>query len=130
MVKIRVRFAETDAMGIVHHSNYLKYFEEARVEWLKTHGMSYRDWMSQGVHLPVIAANIQYKKPARFEDILAIKAVPHREKARIIFSYEVFLEPNNTLIATGETQHVPVDDEMHIVRLPKNWADVIDESAR
>ena len=126
MTTIQVRFAETDAMGVVHHSNFFRYFEVARVEWLKNAGASYKEWVEKGIHLPVICASCDFKKPARFDDILTVKAKPKREKARVIFDYEVRLKGTEELLATGTTSHVPVNFELKIVRLPELWAKLID----
>jgi acyl-CoA thioester hydrolase len=71
--RLRVRFCETDLMGIVHHSNYLAYFEAGRVEWLRRRGVTYADWAVQGIHLPVVEASLRYRAPARFDDVIAIE---------------------------------------------------------
>lgn len=72
VVPLRVRFCDTDLMGIVHHAKYLEYFEAARVEWLRLRGVEYRTWASRGAHLPVVEAQLRYRLPARFDDLLAI----------------------------------------------------------
>src|SRR5450755_4199220 len=72
-VRLRVRFCETDLMGIVHHSNYLAYFEAGRVEWLRRRGVTYADWAARGIHLPVVEASVRYRAPARFDDIIAVE---------------------------------------------------------
>jgi YbgC/YbaW family acyl-CoA thioester hydrolase len=107
MSKIRVAFADTDAMGIVHHSNYLRYFEVARVEWMREKGLDYKTWQAQGLHLPLIESQCVYKKPARFDDILEIKVGIKVKGVRITMDYEVF-----------NTQHVCVDDKMKVLPLP------------
>ena len=71
--RLRVRFCETDLMGIVHHSNYLAYFEAGRVEWLRRRGVTYADWAARGIHLPVVEASVRYRAPARFDDVIAIE---------------------------------------------------------
>jgi acyl-CoA thioester hydrolase len=68
VVRIRVRFGETDLMGIVHHASYVHYMEVARIEWLRRRGVAYAEWASQGVHLPVVDLSVQYRAPARFDD--------------------------------------------------------------
>src|SRR5688500_20322043 len=70
--ELRVRFCETDLMGIVHHGSYLVYFEAGRVEWLRRRGVTYADWASRGVHLPVVEAHVNYQAPARFADLLVV----------------------------------------------------------
>jgi acyl-CoA thioester hydrolase len=68
----RVRFCETDLMGIVHHANYLPYFEMGRVEWLRARGVTYAQWAQRGVHLPVVEVTTRYRKPVRFDDELTL----------------------------------------------------------
>jgi len=100
---IRVRYGETDQMGVVYHGNYAQYLEEGRTEWLRKLGLSYR-WMEENnVQLPVININIDYKHPAYYDDVLSIttslKKIP---TIRIEFDYEIHNE-ENTLIALGST---------------------------
>ena len=70
--KLRVRYGETDQMGIVHHSEYINYLEIARIEYLRTRGLSYQDIENQGYGLPVVSVNINYKKPAKYDDELTL----------------------------------------------------------
>ena len=72
---VRVRYAETDQMGVVYHGNYAQYFEMGRVEWLRNMGVSYK-WMEEnGIMLPVVSLNMNYKKPARYDDLLTVKTI-------------------------------------------------------
>src|SRR5580704_942830 len=73
-LRLRVRFCDTDLMGIVHHANYLAYFEMGRVEWLRRRGVTYVDWTVRGLHLPVVDAALRYRAPARFDDALVVEA--------------------------------------------------------
>jgi acyl-CoA thioester hydrolase len=118
MTKIRVAFYDTDAMGIVHHSNYLKYFEMARVEWLREKGLDYKLWQAKGLHLPLIESQCTYKKPARFDDILEVNVVAKIKGVRITLDYEIYNAETEELITTGSTQHVCVDNNLKIVPLP------------
>src|ERR1044071_7606347 len=68
-MSLRVRFCETDLMGIVHHANYLAYLEAGRVDWLRKRGVTYASWAAQGRHLPVVEVGVQYRAPARFDDV-------------------------------------------------------------
>ena len=72
-VPLRVRFGETDLMGIVHHASYVVYFEAARVSWLRRRGVTYQAWAAAGIHLPVVDIAIQYKRPAKFDDELIVE---------------------------------------------------------
>ena len=71
-VKIRVRYSETDQMGVVYHGSYVPYFEIGRVEWLRNKGVSYKSLEEDGVALPIVSMHINYKKPARYDDLLTI----------------------------------------------------------
>ena len=100
---IFVRYGETDQMGIVHHSNYLRYFEVARIEWLTKLGISYQSMEEAGVMMPVIDAQISYKIPARFEDALTIKIhLKEVPLVRMTFLYEV-VNQKEELVCTAST---------------------------
>lgn len=71
-IELRVRYSETDQMGVVYHGNYLPYFEVGRVEWLRNQGISYKSMEESGVALPIVNINISYKKPARYDDLLTV----------------------------------------------------------
>jgi acyl-CoA thioester hydrolase len=118
MIEIRVAFADTDAMGVVHHSNYLRYFEVARIQYMRDNGLNYVDWQAKGIHLPLIESQCRYRKPAKFDDLLSISVKPRLEKVRFIFEYEVFNKNSGELLATGMTSHVPVDMNLKITKPP------------
>lgn len=96
--KVRVRYSETDQMGVVYHGNYAQYFEMGRVEWLRNTGISYK-WMEEsGVMLPVVSLNINYKKPARYDDLLTVKTIfKSQSTVKIEFDYEIFNESGELL---------------------------------
>lgn len=100
---IKVRYGETDQMGVVHHSNYLRYFEVARIEWLMQLGVSYNTMEEEGVMMPVISAHIDYKQPAKFEDELSVliqlEQVP---LVKMVFNYQV-LNQHNDLVCEAST---------------------------
>ncbi|HET6320363.1 MAG TPA: thioesterase family protein, partial [Chloroflexota bacterium] len=103
-----MRFADTDAMGVVHHANYLAYFEAGRVDAMRQVGADYRAVVERGLHLVVVEAHVRYVKAARFDDLLAVHtSVSEIGAARFAFSYHVLLEDD--LIATGSTVHACVD---------------------
>lgn len=106
---VRVRYAETDQMGVVYHGNYAQYFEMGRVEWLRNLGVSYK-WMEEnGVMLPVVSLEMNYKKPARYDDLLRVKTVlKSQNSVKIEFDYEIYNEQNE-LLTTGYTMLVFVD---------------------
>jgi len=103
-INVRVRYQETDQMGIVYYSNYFVYFEMGRIEFLRDFGISYAEIEKENIFLAVVEAHCKYKSPAVFDDILVIKTFLSKMKyARIEFSYEVRRVNEETLIAEGST---------------------------
>ena len=96
--KVRVRYSETDQMGVVYHGNYAQYFEMGRVEWLRNLGVSYK-WMEEtGIMLPVVSLNINYKKPARYDDLITVKTIfKSQTSVKIEFDYEIYNEKKELL---------------------------------
>lgn len=116
----RVHFYETDGMGVVHHSNHLRYFEEARLAWFNDRKLFHAKWADEGnVMLAVVDAGVQYKSPARYNDQLAVQLQVRVEGTRFHFRYAILDETTQRLIATGHTIHVPVNEEMRPVRPPQ-----------
>lgn len=108
-IQIRVRYAETDQMGVVYHGNYAQYFEMGRVEWLRNLGVSYKIMEEQGVMLPLVSLSMQYKKPARYDDVLTIKTFLKSQKSvKLEFDYEVYNEAGE-LLTTANSVLVFVD---------------------
>jgi acyl-CoA thioester hydrolase len=106
--KLRVRYSETDAQGVVNNANYLTYFEVGRVEWMRAAGMPYAELERRGLGFVVVEARVTYKKPAFFDDELTVRAgTAEVGRASFSFGYEV-LRAGET-VATGETRHVCVD---------------------
>ena len=96
--KVRVRYSETDQMGVVYHGNYAAYFEMGRVEWLRNMGISYK-WMEEnGVMLPVVSLTMNYKKPARYDDLITVKTIfKSQTSVKIEFDYEIYNEKQELL---------------------------------
>ncbi len=117
---LTVRYAETDQMGIVHHSNYPIWFEVGRTEFLKSLGTSYSGVEDSGVILPLVEINCQFKSPAKYEDnILIITGIKSLSRVRVCFSYEVLNASENKLLATGETMHAWTDKALKPVNAEK-----------
>ena len=95
---VRVRYSETDQMGVVYHGNYAQYFEMGRVEWLRNMGVSYK-WMEEnGVMLPVVSLTMNYKKPARYDDLITVKTIfKSQTSVKIEFDYEIYNEQKELL---------------------------------
>ena len=97
-ISFRVRYAETDQMGVVYHGNYAQYLEMGRVEWLRRFGISYKTMEESGIMLPVISLSIDYKKSALYDDLISVET--HLKKlplVRIEFDYEIRNEANEIL---------------------------------
>lgn len=110
-ISFRVRYGETDQMSYVYHGNYPEYLEMGRIEWLRKLGVSYKKMEESGVMLPVIRLNINYKNPAKYDDLLTVKTTLKKlPAARIDFHYEIH-NSNNQLITTAETTLVFVNME-------------------
>lgn len=111
VVRLRVRFCETDLMGIVHHGSYPAYLEAARVEWLRRRGVAFADWAGQGHHLAVVELQIRYRAPARFDDELDIETNLTEVKAATVrFGYRVVRPSDGVLVLEGSTLIALVDD--------------------
>ena len=107
--KLRVRYGETDQMGYVYYGNYAQYFEVGRVEWLRALGASYKSLEESGIMLPVIELNINYLKPARYDDLLTITTILSKKPlVKIEFDFEVRNEKDE-LLTTGYTSLVFMD---------------------
>jgi acyl-CoA thioester hydrolase len=102
-MSLRVRFCETDLMGIVHHANYLQYFEMGRVEWLRRRGVTYASWAARGFHLPVVEVSIRYRKPARFDDELLLET-RLSELRGYALRFEYDLRRGDELLVEGMTR--------------------------
>lgn len=119
---LRVRFAETDQMGIAHHSAYIIWLEAARVEWLRALGLSYRELERSGVSLAVSEVQVRYRAATFFDDELLIRtALTGLRSRRCIFSYAVYRPDDASLVATAVTLHTPTGADGRALRLPDNW---------
>ena len=116
--KVRVRYKDTDAMGISYYANYLVWFEVGRTEWLRSLGPSYNELVEGGLFIPVIKVSCQYKAPSRFDDELTvITRIESLRGVRVTFSYEIRRE--ESLIALGSTEHAFVNEKGRPVALRK-----------
>ena len=121
--QIRVRYAETDKMGIVHHSNYLIWFEFGRSEFCRARGFSYKEMEEVDNALMVVAeAYCRYKSPAYYEDVLTIRTKIEEMRSRSIrFVYEIVRASDDTLLAEGETLHLVTDHNKKVRSLPERY---------
>jgi len=97
-ITVRVRYAETDKMGVVYHGNYAQFFEMGRVEWLRNMGVSYKLMEENGVMLPVVSLSMNYKKPAYYDDLLTVRTIfKSQTSVKIEFDYEIYNEKGDLL---------------------------------
>lgn len=117
--RLRVRYAETDRMGVVYYANYLVWFEVGRTEWLRDSGWTYREMEVDGVSLPVIEAHAEYRRPARYDDDIRISTrMRVLTPVRVRFDYEVWRDGEDSPLATGHTVHAALDANGRPCRLP------------
>lgn len=116
---VRVRYAETDQMGVVYHSNYLIWFEIGRTEWLRETGITYREMEAEGIQLPVIEAHCEYRLGARYDDEIEIRTRGKKlSPVRVQFDYEAIRRADGAGLATGYTVHATIDRQGRPVRMP------------
>ncbi len=116
---LRVRYAETDKMGVVYYANYLVWFEVARADLLRSLGWSYREMEAAGISLPVIEAHCQYLRPARYDDEIDVKTEGRMlSPVRMEFLYQVVRKADQAIAAEGRTVHAALDASGKPCRLP------------
>ena len=124
--RVRVRYAETDQMGVVYYANYLIWFEIGRTEWLRVTGWTYREMEAEGLGLPVIEAHCEYRLGARYDDELEIRTTGRIVSAvRLAFDYEVVRCTDDAVLAIGYTVHATIDRGGRPVRLPARVKEVL-----
>lgn len=125
--KLRVRYSETDQMGVVYYANYLVWFEVGRTDWLRQTDWTYRDMERDGISLPVIEAHCEYRQPARYDDEISIATLATLlTPVRIRFDYEITRGADKTVVAFGFTAHAAVDARGKPCRLPSRVRDMLD----
>lgn len=116
---IRVRYAETDQMGIVHHSAYIVWFEAGRSDWMRQRGSSYAVFESQGYFLPLSEIGARFIAPAHYDEVVIIKTWVEELKSRkLTFGYEAIHAESGQLLATGHTSHICLNRSGQVVTLP------------
>jgi acyl-CoA thioester hydrolase len=119
--KLRVRFEETDAMGVVYYAKFLVWFEVGRVNLLRDIGHPYSEWSAKGLHTPVVVAHVEYKASARFdEEILVRTRISSLGRTSIKFETEAYKLPEMRLLCTGYTVHTLVDNNLKAVQIPED----------
>lgn len=125
-VEIRVRYAETDQMGVVYHANYFVWFEVGRVEFLRQLGFSYREMeQNDGCCIAVVDARCRYKAPARYDDEVLVRTYLKNVRDSLVhFGYELVRVSDGLLLAEGETTHIVVDLQMKVRAIPEKYMKV------
>jgi len=121
-IREKVRFVETDMMGVVHHANYFRWFEMGRVEYLRQVGVLLTELLADGIVFPITHVDCQYKASAKFDDIVLIETtLAEVSPVKMLFTYKVIREVDDRLLATGSTQNVFTDNNGKIIRLPNKY---------
>ena len=128
--RVRVRYAETDQMGVVYHSNYFIWFEVGRVDLLRQLGFTYREMESEdGCYIAVVDARCRYKAPARYDDEVIIRTHLRNVRESLVhFGYEALRASDNTVLAEGETTHIVTDAQMNKKAIPERYMKVFREA--
>jgi acyl-CoA thioester hydrolase len=127
---IRVRYAETDQMGVVYHANYIVWFEVGRVELLRQLGFEYRLMEQEDdCHIAVAEVRCRFKAPARYDDQILVRTrIKYLRGPLIQFAYELYHEPTHTLLAEGDSTHIVVNSRFERTTLPSKYADAFERA--
>jgi acyl-CoA thioester hydrolase len=126
VVRVRVRFGETDLMGIVHHASYVSYMEVARIEWLRRRGVTYADWAAHGVHLPVVELALKYRAPARFDEEIDVHvSLVEVGAASVRFDYRLVRASDGLLCTEGSTRLACIDSQLALRRISPEIAEFL-----
>lgn len=129
-IKLRVRYSETDKMGVVHHTNYFVYFEMARLEYLRSLGLPYTELEKDNTQLAVLEAHCKYKASARFDDVLIVETwLSGLTAAQMELSYKICREEPSgetpTILAEGYTKLVCIDKDLRLKRVPEKIRNIL-----
>lgn len=125
--RLRVRYSETDQMGIVHHSRYINWFEVGRTDYIRELDKSYAEIEREGLYLPVIAAGLKYKSPAKYDEFVLVETtIAEYNGIRIKFHYRILREEDSETLVTGFTEHCWTTTDMRPTKLKKVWPELHD----
>jgi acyl-CoA thioester hydrolase len=129
--RLRVRYAETDQMGVVYHSNHFIWFEVGRVELMRQLGFTYKQMeIEHGCYIAVVDARCRYKVPACYDDELIVRTHLKNVRGSLIhFGYEVLRATDSTVLAEGETTHIVIGKDMKMVPMPRKYLEGLREAA-
>jgi acyl-CoA thioester hydrolase len=124
--EIRVRYAETDKMGIVHHSNYLIWFEAGRSDLCRARGFSYKQMEADNALMVVAETYVRHKSPAFYEDLLTVRTKVGEIRSRTIqFVYEIIRNEDQVIVAEGETLHLVTDQDKKVMTVPEFYRSLL-----
>ena len=124
-----VRYAETDAMGVVHHATYLVYFEEGRSQYMRDIGSDYANMEASGYQLPVTEIGVRYVGSLRYGERVKIRTwIDENRSRRLTFAYEVVAIEDGRVLVSGFTRHVWTDGEGNVTRVPEDWNRLLAQS--
>ncbi|MCB9639057.1 MAG: acyl-CoA thioesterase [Myxococcales bacterium] len=124
VMELRVRYVETDQMGVVHHASYLDWLEEGRMDYMRQRGLSYSMIEEMGFFLPVVECKVRYLAPARFEQELVLRSwIKELQPLMTVFAYRLEDKHSGTLHLTGQTKHVCVDRAGEVQEIPRAWVE-------
>ena len=128
--RLRVRYAETDQMGVVYHANFIIWFEVGRVEFLRQLGFEYRLMEQEDdCHIAVAEVRCRFKAPARYDDQIFVRTrIKHFRSPLIQFEYEIYHEPSQTLLAEGESTHIVVNSKFEKTTLPAKYVEAFERA--
>jgi acyl-CoA thioester hydrolase len=125
--EIRIRYAETDQMGVSYYANHFIWFEESRTEYFRALGILYTDLEAKGYFLPVLEAHCKYHSPTSYDDLIVVRTwISAVKKTSIRFSYEILNKKNGALVAEGYTVHVFANRSFKPVRIPEVIANTVE----
>lgn len=120
--RFHVRYAETDAMGIVHHASYIVWFEEGRSHYMRARGSSYAEFERSGFYMAVTEVHARYLKPALYDQRVVVRCWLAEARSRsMTFQYEVIDEASGDLLVSGQTKHICLDKTGKIAKIPPHW---------
>ena len=123
-----MRYAETDQMGIVHHSTYLVWLEEGRSHFMRTHGTSFTAFEKEGVSLAVSELHVRYSHPARYDQLVTIRCwIDEVRSRKVTFGYQVIDSQDGVELASGSTRHICVDRQGKVAKIPAHWRQMMEK---
>lgn len=131
LTSYRVIYGDTDQMGVVYYANYLRWFERGRSELLRQIGLPYGTIEENGYHFPVVEVSCRYHQSARYDDVVRIEtSLIDLGRASLTFTYRIWREADQCLLATGSTKHACLDRRLQVARMPKILEDAVKAAAR